>query len=83
LFFLSQFQIFSFLNLRQCASCVNAQQEELDQCNINIDEPRQIRPRRTNELVLRETVIKVDFIKEFSVEFFVVDLVWIKKTKTR
>ncbi|CAF3700292.1 unnamed protein product [Adineta steineri] len=42
----------------QCASCVNAQQEELDQCNVNIDEPRQIRPRRTNELVLRETVIK-------------------------
>ena len=26
--------------------------------NVNIDEPRQIRPRRTNELVLRETVIK-------------------------
>ncbi|CAF3874891.1 unnamed protein product [Rotaria sp. Silwood1] len=42
----------------QCASCVNAQQEELDQCNVNVDEPRQIRPRRTNELVLRETVIK-------------------------
>jgi hypothetical protein len=42
----------------QCASCVNAQQEELDQRNVNIDEPRQIRPRRTNELVLRETVIK-------------------------
>jgi len=42
----------------QCASCVNAQQEELDQRNFNIDEPRQIRPRRTNELVLRETVIK-------------------------
>ncbi|CAF3014969.1 unnamed protein product [Rotaria sp. Silwood2] len=42
----------------QCASCVNAQQEELDQRNVNIDEPRQVRPRRTNELVLRETVIK-------------------------
>ncbi|UJR34254.1 hypothetical protein I4U23_021658 [Adineta vaga] len=42
----------------QCASCVNAQQEELDQRNVNVDEPRQIRPRRTNELVLRETVIK-------------------------
>ncbi|CAF4725143.1 unnamed protein product, partial [Rotaria socialis] len=42
----------------QCAACVNVQQEELDQCNVNIDEPRQIRPRRTNELVLRETVIK-------------------------
>ncbi|CAF1076360.1 unnamed protein product [Rotaria sordida] len=42
----------------QCASCVNAQQEELDQCNVNVDEPRQIRPRRTNELVLRETFIK-------------------------
>ncbi|CAF2092394.1 unnamed protein product [Rotaria magnacalcarata] len=42
----------------QCASCVTVQQEELDQCNVNIHEPRQIRPRCTNELVLRETVIK-------------------------
>ena len=45
--------------VRQCASCVNAQQEELDQCHVNVNEPRQIRPRRTNELVLREAMIKV------------------------
>lgn len=57
--FNSCFFFFCFGILRQCASCVNAQQEELDQCNVNIDEPRQIRPRHTNELVLRETVIKV------------------------
>lgn len=43
----------------QCASCVNAQQEELDQCHVDVDQPRQIRPRKTNELVLRETLIKV------------------------
>lgn len=51
--------LFFFCLKRQCASCVNAQQEELDQLNVNIDEPRQIRPRRTNELILRETIIKV------------------------
>lgn len=49
----------SSFRCRQCASCVNAQQEELDQRNVNVDAPRQIRPRRTNELVLRESVIKV------------------------
>ena len=47
---------------RQCASCVNAQQEQLDQRHVNVDQPRQIRPRRTNELVLRESVIKVNII---------------------
>jgi len=45
---------------RQCAACVNAQQEELDQCNIDVDQPRQIRPRKTNELVLRESLNKVN-----------------------
>ena len=49
----------SSFRCRQCASCVNAQQEELDQRHVNVDAPRQIRPRRTNELVLRESVIKV------------------------
>lgn len=77
---------FLFYNKRQCASCVNAQQEELDQCNVNVDEPRQIRPRRTNELVLRETIIKVNSkqkSKRFENFIFVIILVWVKKKKTR
>jgi len=42
----------------QCASCVNAQQDELDQRNVDVDQPRQIRARKTNELVLRESFLK-------------------------
>ena len=60
-FLLLQFHFYLEMK-RQCASCVNAQQEQLDQRHVNVDQPRQIRPRRTNELVLRESVIKVNII---------------------
>ncbi|CAF0871207.1 unnamed protein product [Didymodactylos carnosus] len=48
----------------QCAECVD-KQEKLKDIDVDVNQPRKTRPRKTNELVLREGVNKGQFDEKF------------------